>query len=115
MLRLTLKGRMTERDFGQGFNVDSRKTVGRSPGSAIQLLGVTVSREHCTVESVQGRYMLIRDLDSRNGTYLNGRKIRGEAKAHPGDEIGVGGFILTVEDPDAVEAAGAVTPHRARP
>lgn len=106
-------GLMSDQDMG-GYNIDTRKTVGRASASDISLPGVTVSREHCTVESVQGKYVLVRDLGSRNGTQVGGLKIKGEAKAFPGMVIQVGAFGMLVEDADLEEASGAVTPCRVR-
>lgn len=96
------------------FDVDSRKTVGRHPAAGIQLLGVTVSKEHCTVEVVLGKYVLVRDLGSLNGTFVDGKKVTGEARAYPGSEITVGTFSLMVEDRPSDEAYQAVTPVRFR-
>lgn len=98
---------------GTGFNVNTRKVIGRLPGpdSAVQLRGVTVSKQHCTVEDVGGRYILVRDLGSLNGTLVNGRKIQGEAKAYPGSQIQIGEFVLQVER-HASEDVTAETPVR---
>lgn len=109
MLRLRVSENVPHRNV-LGYNVDNRRVVGRASKSDIQLPGMTVSREHCTVESVQGKYVLVRDLGSRNGTSVNGLKIKGEAKAFPGMVIQVGEFGLLVEDADLEEAAGAITP-----
>lgn len=108
MFRLTIVG------GGGVHNVDSRKTVGRHPASGIQLLGMTVSKEHCTVEVVLGKYVLVRDLGSRNGTLVDGKRVAGEARAYPGSEITVGTFSLLVEDHPTDGAYQAVTPVRFR-
>ncbi len=96
------------------FDVDRRKTVGRHPAAGIQLLGMTVSKEHCTVEVVLGKYVLVRDLGSLNGTLVDGKKVVGEARAYPGSEITVGTFSLLVEDRPTDGAYQAVTPVRFR-
>jgi pSer/pThr/pTyr-binding forkhead associated (FHA) protein len=96
------------------FDVDRRKTVGRHPANGIQLLGMTVSKEHCTVEVVLGRYVLVRDLGSLNGTFVDGKKVEGEARAYPGSEIRVGTFDLLVEDRPSDGAYQAITPVRFR-
>lgn len=95
MFRLTIIG---DSGLHGTHYVTKRMTVGRTPECDIQLLDVTVSRAHCTVEDVLGQYVLVRDTGSRNGTYLNGKKIRGEAKAGPGAEITVGSFHLLLQD-----------------
>lgn len=96
------------------YDVDGRKTIGRLPGCPIQLLGMTVSKEHCTVEDVLGKHVLVRDLGSLNGTFVDGRRVAGEARAFPGSEIKVGTFKLLVEDHPSDGAHQAVTPVRFR-
>ena len=49
-------------------------TLGRHPNNSIQLLDRIVSKEHCTIESRSGRYVL-RDLGSLNGTFINGQRV----------------------------------------
>lgn len=112
MFRLTVVGEVYSGP--REFDVDTRKTVGRLPGCPIQLLGVTVSKEHCTVEVVLGKYVLVRDLGSLNGTFVDGKRVVGEARAYPGSEITVGTFSLLVEDRPSDGAYQAVTPVRFR-
>lgn len=108
MFHLTIVG------LGRGFDVDTRKTLGRLPVPevSVQLLDVTVSKRHCTVEAVHNRYLLVRDLGSLNGTFVNGQKIQGEAQARPGSEIQIGGFLLQVEEHFSDDAFNEVTPLR---
>ncbi len=105
MFRLTIVGST------QGFDIDTRRTVGRLSRCPIQLINVTVSKEHCTVEAVRGQYVLVRDLGSLNGVTVNGQRIKGEAKVFPGSEIGVGTVRLLVEERLSEEASQAVTPR----
>src|SRR5438445_6556239 len=49
----------------------------------------TVSRLHAVLEKI-GSGWCLRDLGSRNGTYVNGERIFSERVLHPGDEIRVG-------------------------
>jgi adenylate cyclase len=112
MFRLTVVGSVYSGP--DVFDVDGRKTVGRHPAAGIQLLGVTVSKEHCTVEVVLGKYVLVRDLGSLNGTFVDGKRVVGEARAYPGSEIAVGTFKLLVEDHPTDGAYQAVTPVRFR-
>ncbi len=106
--------RLTDVGSGRTFNVDRRKTVGRHPSCDIQLLSVITSKEHCTVESVLGKYVLVRDLGSLNGTYIDGKRVVGEGHAYPGSDIVVGSFRLFVEDVPTSGAFEAVTPVRFR-
>ncbi|MBI4614366.1 MAG: protein kinase [Planctomycetes bacterium] len=71
-----------------------------------------LSRNHCVIELAPPRVVL-RDLGSRNGTLLNGRRVD-EAPLRPGDVIRVGNTTLRVRFPDAptedeTEAAGGGT------
>ena len=49
--------------------------VGRSSTSDIRLPDAKVSRDHCTIEQVEGHYIVV-DLESANGTVVNGERIR---------------------------------------
>ncbi len=71
----------------------SRETIGREPDSDIFLDDVTVSRRHAAIERApDGLYIV--DLDSLNGTYVNGRRVE-RHRLQDGDEVQVGMFKLT--------------------
>ncbi len=59
-------------------------SIGREPNSHLCLYDdTTVSRNHCVirVEEVSGhKELMVEDLQSRNGTYLNGKRLQGQAK-----------------------------------
>ncbi len=69
-------------------------SIGRSPSSDVFLDDVTVSREHARVERRGGRVVL-KDLGSLNGTYVNRRRIDGGELLENGDELHIGKFRLT--------------------
>ena len=54
----------------------------------------TVSRHHARLELREGRWFLV-DLDSSNGTLVNGRRVH-DTEVRPGDRIllGAAGFTL---------------------
>lgn len=53
---------------------DAPLTIGRSPNNALPIDEAQASRAHCVVEkTLEGH--LLRDLDSRNGTWQDGEKI----------------------------------------
>ena len=55
---------------------DSVQTIGRSPADAdIVINDERVSRKHCSIEFLNDQ--LVIEDHSRNGTYVNGRKLRG--------------------------------------
>lgn len=65
-------------------------TIGKGSGSDIKLTGdTTVSRNHAKIVEQGGRFTLI-DLGSKNGTRLNGRKVRQPETLEPDDVIEFG-------------------------
>ena len=75
-------------------------TIGQASTNDIPLaFDRTVSRVHCVVEPVASRWC-VRDLSSRNGTFVNGERIWGEQPLRAGDEIRVGTvrFIARLDD-----------------
>ena len=69
--------------------------VGRRQDCDLCIPLMIVSRKHCELNMDQDRLML-RDLGSRNGTFLNGRQIE-EAQVAPGDKIQVGPLTFAVQ------------------
>ncbi len=83
-------------------------SLGRDDSEVVQILDQGVSRSHSEIFRI-GEMYFIRDLGSRNGTYVNEEKI-GEELLRNGDEIKIGSTILIFED-----AEGGVTkPRRER-
>ncbi|HLX64727.1 MAG TPA: FHA domain-containing protein [Planctomycetota bacterium] len=70
----------------------SRLVVGREPKCDIQIDNLGISREHCAF-SQRGEAYLIQDLNSSNGTYVNGKKIT-EHFLNNDDEIIIGKYKL---------------------
>jgi pilus assembly protein CpaF len=68
-------------------------TVGRVRGNDIVLPKGNVSKHHCRL-IIQGEQVLIEDLRSTNGTYVNGRKISEPVPVSTTDKIFVGDFII---------------------
>lgn len=67
-----------------------RVTLGKAAGNDVALEhDATVSRLHAVFENL-GAAWSVRDMGSRNGTYLNGEKITAERVLHSGDEVRVG-------------------------
>lgn len=77
----------------------SRFTIGRTRDNQLLLDGQLVSRSHAVIErSVDGQYVLF-DVDSTNGTWVNGRRV-GRHGLNPGDQIHIGPFVFCFEGPD---------------
>jgi pSer/pThr/pTyr-binding forkhead associated (FHA) protein len=76
---------------------EGRLTVGRGPeGNGLRLEERNVSRRHAALE-VSGGAVTIEDLGSRTGTWVNGDRISGRRRLHPGDRVRIGDFDLLLE------------------
>jgi pSer/pThr/pTyr-binding forkhead associated (FHA) protein len=73
-------------------------TIGRDVNNAIVLVDPFVSGEHAVL-TFRGRAWFVEDLDSTNGTFLNGEPVDGVAPLSFGDELTLGGFRLRLERP----------------
>src|SRR5437773_1485796 len=112
------------------FEEHARCVIGRAPDCDIRVpqdyRHADISRHHCLLE-IDYPTIRVRDLGSRNGTYVNGAKIGQRPKQPPeepaerraalvqelkdGDEIRLGHTVLrvgVVETPDLVKAPGQV-------
>ena len=70
-------------------------TTGRHPDSDVFLDDVTVSRRHAEIERTASGALVVRDVGSLNGTYLNQKRIDGDTAISDGDELQVGRFKLS--------------------
>jgi serine phosphatase RsbU (regulator of sigma subunit)/pSer/pThr/pTyr-binding forkhead associated (FHA) protein len=76
-------------DPGELFPLESDTNVlGRHPQCDIVLESAPVSRQHARISMRDGNYFL-EDLNSRNGTYLNGKLVTKVQPLQEGDEIGI--------------------------
>jgi two-component system cell cycle response regulator len=77
--------------------------IGRAPTAAIRLEDDGISRNHARVRSETGKAW-VEDLESRNGTFVNGHKITAATELHDGDKIQVGrGTVLRFGFQDALD------------
>jgi DNA-binding CsgD family transcriptional regulator len=79
-----------------------RASVGKAAANTVALESdAAVSRLHAVLERFPAGWS-VRDLGSRNGTFLNGERVLTSAILQPGDEIRVGGTRLVFRgDPTA--------------
>lgn len=68
-------------------------TVGRHEASDVFLDDVSVSRHHGLFTRTASGRVTVRDLNSLNGTYVNGGRVE-ETVLHSGDEVQIGKFKL---------------------
>lgn len=83
-------------------------TIGRSPYCSVQLVSVQASREHAAI-SVSGDVATLTDLGSRNGTFVNGRRISGPTRLLVGDKLAIGGLELVLFESASIPDAAANT------
>jgi Nif-specific regulatory protein len=83
-------------------------TIGREASNGIAVVDPSVSRKHCVLSAQDGRFR-VRDLDSRNGTLVNGTGVEEHWLQH-GDEIAAGdsSFVFLIEEEDLIQADGRV-------
>ncbi|MDC0935660.1 FHA domain-containing protein [Pirellulales bacterium] len=69
--------------------------IGRAAECHLHVGTTSISRKHCVIER-NGQTVTVKDLGSRNGTIVNGKKIVGETELSAGDEIELGPLTLQV-------------------
>jgi adenylate cyclase len=72
------------------FNLADHNVIGRHPKNRIKVMSIDVSKVHCLITGDHGRRYAVRDLGSRNGTFVNGKRIRSKTPLRDGDEIRLG-------------------------
>jgi hypothetical protein len=78
-----------------------RLVLGRAPGSDLQIgWDPRVSGVHAHLERRGPRWMIEDDGLSRNGTFVNGERLRGQRMLRDGDVIGVGDTMVGFRDPE---------------
>lgn len=84
---------------------DGWTTIGRADDNIFQLIEQSVSGRHCEVRT-RGDELLVRDLISTNGTFINGRKIS-EGVVKAGGTLRLGDVELRFDATDVAAAAVA--------
>lgn len=77
-------------------NDDDSLGLGRARSNSIVLDDMLVSRHHARI-SADDQGLIIEDLGSRNGTFVNGRRVQ-TTRLHEGDRIGIGASTFEVRD-----------------
>jgi DNA-binding CsgD family transcriptional regulator len=87
---------------GRRVPVDSDElTVGRSDANEVSLEDPLLSRTHC-IFMRKGGVILLEDLGSHNGTYVNEERLHTMRQIHHGDRIAIGGSRILFEDASLV-------------
>jgi pSer/pThr/pTyr-binding forkhead associated (FHA) protein len=75
----------------------SLKTMGRAPGVDFVVDAALVSRVHCRLTLSKNNDLLLEDLGSTNGTFVNGEKVNKTTLAD-GDKLRVGRVEFVVKE-----------------
>jgi len=77
------------------------KTIGRATGADFIVDAALVSRVHCRLTALPDGQLELRDLESTNGTYVNGVRIGQPLRLVSGDRLQVGRVeMVAVKDED---------------
>src|SRR6516165_3900621 len=85
-----------------------KTTIGRVEDNTFQIAEPSVSSHHCEI-LLRGSDVIVHDLNSTNGTYINGQQVTKEAVLKPGQILRLGQIELRLEDGDATKMAAAST------
>jgi pSer/pThr/pTyr-binding forkhead associated (FHA) protein len=79
------------------FHLQGQETViGREKGANLRVPSGEVSRRHCIIRKEEG-FVTVEDLQSRNGTFLNGTAVSAKEVVRPGDQLKVGPVSFVVD------------------
>jgi two-component system response regulator HupR/HoxA len=96
----------------------SEASVGRAPDNTIMLTDEKASRHHCVIEQQPDKSWHLRDLKSRNGTFMRGEPVL-EQQIQFGESFQIGNAKITLfsEESSAFETKNAMDaiPEHARP
>jgi hypothetical protein len=85
-------------------------TIGRDASCDLAISDMTVSRQHAQLERTRDGWLLS-DLESTNGTRVNGWRVRGQVPVHIGDLVSFGNLEVIFARSDDL-ATGSVSPRR---
>jgi pSer/pThr/pTyr-binding forkhead associated (FHA) protein len=95
-----------------------RATIGRSPGNDVALTwDEEVSRLHAELECLGDEWILADEGLSRNGSFVNGRRVDGRLRLRDGDVLRIGRTTLAFRLPDPADSrpTAAAKPSDAPP
>src|SRR4051812_29730793 len=96
---------LSEGMTGQSYELKVDKTtIGRVEDNTFQIAQPSISSHHCEV-LLQGNDVVIKDLNSTNGTFINNQQVNGEAVLKPGQVLRLGQVEIRLEAPGAAAPA----------
>ncbi len=70
-------------------------TIGRDPSCSLTFPDSLTSRKHVAVR-VHGGQIYLRDMESKNGTFVNGQEVRRSVELELGDQVEIGETLISV-------------------
>jgi hypothetical protein len=89
---------LTDAPGQEHFLCDEHTMVGRAASNDLVIDSPRVSREHARLIR-QGWRVILEDLGSTNGTYVNGERVRAPMELQDGDRVRLGDVLLVFHDP----------------
>lgn len=77
-----------------------KTTIGRVDDNTFPIPEGSISSHHCEI-LLRGTDVVVRDLNSTNGTFINGNQVSGEAPLKAGQILRLGQVEMRLEDPAA--------------
>jgi pSer/pThr/pTyr-binding forkhead associated (FHA) protein len=104
---------LSEGMTGQSYELKvDRTTVGRVDDNTFPIPQPSVSSHHCEIY-LRGNDVVVKDLNSTNGTFINNNQVTGESIIKPGQILRLGQVEIRLEAPGAAPASappGTVAP-----
>lgn len=90
----------------------AQMSLGRAPDNDIRIDQPEISRFHALI-TIRDSSLLLSDLGSRNGTYVNGNQVRGTIELQEGDRIEFGDVEASIQNGPAPEQVASKPPEDA--
>ena len=83
-----------------------RTTIGRVDDNAFPIAEGSISSHHCEIH-LRGNEVVVKDLNSTNGTFINGQQITGEGTLKPGQILRLGQIEMRLESEESAATSSA--------
>jgi len=88
-----------------------KTTIGRVEDNAFQVPEGSVSSHHCEIH-LRGNEVVVKDLNSTNGTFINGQQVTGEGILKSGQILRLGQVEIRLESDEIRTATGKKLPDQ---
>jgi pSer/pThr/pTyr-binding forkhead associated (FHA) protein len=90
---------LTDPSGKEHYLANTVSTIGRAVENDVVILSKRISREHARIRR-EGRKLILEDLNSTNGTFLNDERVQAPVTLRDGDRITLGEVVFVFHDPD---------------